>query len=166
MTFSSDPALQSNQLPISIDFPPANDANFEDVLTLSYKRTANAVNTKEGALYSLQEVATFQQYFFSSTNSQQFRPTYRMTVNFGALPAAGLKSVAHGIAFNSQYRLTRMYGAATDPIALLYIPLPYASPAGDSIALYADSTNVNVVVGTPRANFTTCTIVLEYTKIS
>jgi len=62
MAFSSDRALQTNQLPISIDFPK-DDQGFLDVLSDTYKRIANVVNSKEGALHLLEERATFQQYF-------------------------------------------------------------------------------------------------------
>lgn len=164
MAFSSDPALQSNQVSISLEIPRPEDPNFETIMSLFMKRTTDAVNTKEGALYSLREVATFQQYF-TAGDPQTTRNVYRMTVNFGALPNAGTKSVPHGIAFTSAFSLTRMYGAATDPVNLIYIPLPYASPTlNQNIKLNADGTNVNIETAINYTAFTRCTVVLEYTK--
>lgn len=62
MAFSSDKALQTNQLPISIQFP-RDPEEFLNVITDIYKRIANVVNSKEGALHLLEERANFQQYF-------------------------------------------------------------------------------------------------------
>jgi hypothetical protein len=166
MAFSSDAPLVSNQLPISFEIPK-DPKNLVEVLELLYKRIADAVNRKEGSLYQRQEVATFQQYYpFSVTDGTfRFRPIYRRTVDFGMLPNAGTKSVAHGIAFTSQFTTTRIYGSATDPTNLTYIPLPYASPTlANNIELNVDGTNVNVITGVNRENFTRCSIVIEYSK--
>jgi len=163
MSFSSDVPLQANQLPISIDFPPTDDQAFLDTLSLAYKRTADSVNTKEGALYQPTELATFQKYF-KETNTQNFRNVYRMTVDFGALPAAGSKPVAHNIAFTSQFRTTRIYGSATNPVNRSYIPLPYASAIGDDIELSIDATDVIITVASDKSAYTACTVVIEYTK--
>lgn len=164
MAFSSDAALQSNQQSISLEVPKPDDPDFVKIMSLYMKRSADSMNTKEGALYTLKEVATFQQYFVAS-EPQRTRNVYRMTVNFGALPNTGAKSVPHGIAFNSECSITRMYGAATDPVNLLYIPLPLAAPVLiENIELYADGTNVNIITGRNFSNYTRCTVVLEYTK--
>ncbi len=161
--YSSDQPQLANQLPISVSLPP-DSPEFQDAITLLYKRIANAVNSKEGGLYTLQESTAFQQYF-TSGNPQAFRPVYRKTINFGALPNAATKSVAHGIAFGTTFALTRMYGAATDPVNLIYKPLPYASPTlNQNIELNADATNVNITTGVNLTAFTICTVVIEYTK--
>lgn len=164
MAFSSDLALQSNQLPISYTYPPFDSSEFQDGLDSTYKRIADAVNTKEGALYIPNEEATFQLYF-TPGDPQTLRPTYRMVIDFGTLPNAGTKSTLHNIAFTSEFTVTRMYGAATDPTGLIYIPLPYASPVlANNIELFANGTNVTVITGANRTNFTRCTIVIEYLK--
>jgi hypothetical protein len=161
--FSSDPALVSNQLPISLDFPkdPEEYSVFVQALL---KRIANAVNTKEGALYVPQEVASFQQYF-TAGNSQKFRNVYRKVVDFSALPNTGVKTVPHGIAFNSDFSTTRIYGSATDPVNLEYLPLPYADPDPTKcISLFVNGANVVIQTGSNRNSFTRCTVVIEYTK--
>lgn len=63
MSFSSDIPLQSNQLELSIDFPDVNTKDFQNLLSLSYKRITDSVNLKEGSLYTLQELANFQRWF-------------------------------------------------------------------------------------------------------
>ena len=158
MSFTNNiPGLQ-NQLPVSIDFPE-DEKEFKYQLNNTYQRIASTVNTKEGALYVPQEKITGGQYF-DSTNTQKNKIVYRMVVNFGALPNAGSKSVPHNISgWNSDFRLTREYGAATDPIALKALPLP-----NDGILLENDSTNVTVTTTTNRSAYTATTIVLEYTK--
>ena len=52
MTFSSDPALNTNQLPISLDVNP-EDSEFQNILLLYLRRVANAVNTKESGPFIL-----------------------------------------------------------------------------------------------------------------
>jgi hypothetical protein len=164
MAYSSDPALQSNQLPISYTYPAYNSPEFEDGLNNTYKRIADAVNTKEGALYILNEEATFQLYF-TAGNPQVTRPVYRVVVDFGALPNAGVKTVAHNIAFTNQFTSTRIYGSATDPAGLFYLPLPYASPTlNKNIELSLDGTNVIITTGINLTAFTRTTIVIEFLK--
>lgn len=163
--FSSNQPLVTNQLPISVDFPRDQD-DFIDTITLLYKRIANAVNTKDGALYLTQELANYQQ-FFTPNDPQTLRNVYRKVINFGVLPNAGAKAVPHGINFTTQCTMTRMYGTATDNVNLLYIGLPFvevAVPANGHIQLSVDATNVNVTTSSNRSNFTICYVILEYVK--
>jgi hypothetical protein len=86
MAYSSDIALQSNQLSKSIDFPSPDDKDFVDILTLDRKRIVDSLNTKEGGLYLLQELASFQQYFsIIPTRLSQNRNGYRTTFDLVAL---------------------------------------------------------------------------------
>jgi len=146
-----------------------NSPEFKELLVRMYQNINAMIltlNLKDIGLYMNQELVNGQT-FFNPTSSQliQSRSCFRTLVNFGSLPNTATKSVAHGIAFGTTYTLTRMYGAATDPIGLNYIPLPYASPtAANNIELNADSTNVNITTGSNRTNFTTCYVVLEYLK--
>lgn len=161
--FSSDQPLVANQLPISVEFP-RDQQEFINTISLLYKRIANAVNTKEGALYLPQELATFQLYF-TPNDPQRLRNVYRKTIDFGSLPNTAAKAVPHGITFNSNFSTTRIYGSATDPVNLVYIPLPFADPTpANNISLFLDSTNVYVTAGSNRSNFTRCTVVIEYVK--
>lgn len=163
MGFSSDPSLLANQLPISVEFPKDFD-RFLPILDLLYKRIANSVNTKEGGLYSKTEVAAFMQYYTSNPN--EFRPVYRKVIDFGALPNAGVKQVAHGLAVTNTYRWVRIYGAATDPVALTGISLDRSSPTlNENIKVDVDATNVTITTAINYSAYTSSQVVLEYTKI-
>lgn len=91
MTFSSDPALNTNQLPISLDVN-AGEENYDDILQLYLRRIANAVNTKESGLFLLQENAAFEQWFNevneNSVTQQYLRNAYRLTVDLVTLNLA------------------------------------------------------------------------------
>lgn len=162
MSFSSDNPLQTNQLPISVEFP-TEPKLLQVINTETYKRTANAVNTKESGLYLNQEMASFKQYF-TPDNPMKNRNVYRKVIDFGALPNTAVKTVAHGIAFDSDSTLVQLYGAATDPTALQYIPLPYSSAAGDPIELSANSTNIRIRTLSDWTSYTRCYVVIEWLK--
>ena len=93
MTFSnsSDPALNTNQLPISLDVNP-DESNYDEILQLYLRRIANAVNTKESGLFLLQENAPFEQWFSevtqNSSTQQYLRNAYRLTADLVALNLA------------------------------------------------------------------------------
>ncbi len=83
MTFSSDAPLQANQLPISMEIP-TDPKQLQETLSLHLKRITNAVNSKEGSVYPLQEFSTFQQYF-TLNDPNQYRNGYRTTFDLVAL---------------------------------------------------------------------------------
>ena len=162
MSFSNDQPLVANQFS---DFDiPDNFDDFSEIFEREYKRVIDAVNTKEGGLYLLQELATFEQYF-TPNDPQQNRNIYRKVIDFGSLPNTSSKSVAHNIAFNSNTRMTRLYGAASDSTGVQFIPLPFASPTlAESVSLSVTGTQVIITTGSDRTNFTSSTIVMEYSK--
>lgn len=143
---------------------------FKELLIRLYQnlnRMSDALNTKDSAWYDTTQFITGHQFFpnpaavpgtaFANTP----RPVTRMVVNFGALPNAGTKSVAHGITVNSGTTWTRIYGAATDPVGLKGIPLPFYAVA-NGVQLDIDATNVNVTTTSNLSAYTTTIIVLEY----
>src|SRR5271170_4997887 len=79
MTFSSDNALNTNQLPVSLDVNP-EESDFQSTLILYLRRIANAVNTKESGLFLLQENAPFEQWY-QIGNPGQNRNAYRLTID-------------------------------------------------------------------------------------
>lgn len=158
MSFSNDPSALQNQLSISIELPE-DQRELRNRLNDLYQKIASTANSKEGGLYVPLEKTNGQKYSDFSSPSVE-KPVYRMVVSFGALPNTGAKSVAHGIVgWDSNFRLTRAYGAATDPIALEALPLP-----NNGILLSINSTNVTVTTTSNRAAYTATTIVVEYTK--
>jgi len=122
---------------------------------------SEAINKKDTGIYDVNEYLCGQMYF-STAGDKQLRPVYRKVVDFGALPAAGTKTVAHGITFNNTCKTTQVYGSATNP-STGFIPICYASPVlADNIELWVDATNVNIKVGKDRSAYTQCTVVIEY----
>lgn len=159
MSFSSDiPGLQ-NQLTVSVELP-ADPKELRFAINDLYQDIASTVNTKVGGLYVPIEKLTSAQYF-TAGNPQLNRAVYRMTVDFGALPNTGAKSVPHGIiGWDSNFRLVDCYGAANDPVAIQGIPL-----SNDGISILVDATNVTVTTTADFNAFTECTIVIEFTKV-
>ena len=128
--------------------------------------TALAVNNKTSGYYLTQQFNTGNLYFEPSSSAiADLRPVYRVVVNFGALPNAGTKSVAHGITITATTAFTNIYATATNP-STSFIPIPYASPTlNENIALNVDATNVNITTGINRTAYTTCYVVLEWITI-
>lgn len=142
---------------------------FKELLVRLYQNINNisiAVNLKDSGYYVDQEFVNGQQFFNPTPNTTaDYRADFRKLIDFGTLPNAGTKSVPHGITVDANTTWTRIYGAATDPVNLIGLPLPYASPTdANEIELYVDATNVNVITGSNRTAFTRCYIILEYLK--
>ena len=128
-------------------------------------------NLKDSGYYPLTEFVNGQAYFPNpalGSNTQQqptLRQVFRLVINFGQLPNAGAKSVAHGLTVTNAFTFTRIYGAASDTTGHNYIPLPYASPTlANNTSIDVDGTNVTVTTGSNRTNFNISYIILEYIK--
>ena len=144
-------------------------------LTQTVNSLSLILNMKDTGYYTLSEFANSQYYFpvevppATYNTIQEPRPVYRKVVNFGALPNAATTTVAHGIqGIDANFRFTRIYGCASDPIALNYIPIPYASTvaAANNIELDVTAVNVRIRTGTNRSAFTSTFVILEYVKES
>lgn len=157
MAFSSDIPLQSNQLPISIDFAKLESEEFNNQISLTYKRIADSVNKKEGSLYLTQEIANFKQYF-TANDPQTTRNAYRKTfdivaLNGGVVAPAATVTFPHGIT------------------GLLYTALIYAGCAnsgGEFFTVvypqaYLTTTDV-VFTNSSASDVTQCYVVAEYLK--
>ena len=160
MAFSSDIPLQSNQLSKSIDYPPTDQEDFIDILTLDRKRIVDSLNTKEGALYLLNEIANFKQYF-TINNPQVNRNAYRKTfdmVNLNGGPIGGGATVTapHNITgISSAVMIYAGVTSAADP-NFNYFSVMYP---------YAYLTPTNVVFVNPLGSVVTnCYLVAEYLK--
>ena len=123
MSYSSDAPLVTNQLPLSVDFP-LDTQDLVTAITTSYKRTVDTVNTKEGALYLLQEIASYIQYFptnvsSNSSTSLNLRQGYRrvydlVALNGGPIPVGTtVINIPADQIINGIVDPTRLRGAAT-----------------------------------------------------
>ena len=156
-----------NYLPLEFQIP-SDDREFKEAIAQRERLTSSIVNLKETAQYETTEFQTGQQFFsiVPAGVQRQTRYTFRKVINFGSLPNAATKSVAHGIPANGNYRFTRIYATATDPTGVQFIPIPYATPTvADAISILIDATNVNITTGSATwTAFTECYVVLEYIK--
>lgn len=151
-----------------------NSPEFKELLVRLYQNINNiavSTNLKDTGYYVNQEYICGQLYYpnpaynSGTTTAALYRQVYRLIVPFGSLPNAGTKSVAHNLPVNTAYTWTRIYATATDPVGLTGIPIPYASPTLiNNIELNVDATNVNIITGSNRTNYTICNVVLEYLK--
>lgn len=149
-----------------------NSPEFKELLVRLYQNVtniANVLNIKDSGYYNTLEFVTGQLYFPNPANNSttaqtaEFRQVIRKSVIFGTLPNAGTKSVAHGITVNAGTTWVNIYATATDPIGLTGIPIPYASPTLiNNIEIKVDATNVTIITGSNRTNYTICNVVLEF----
>ena len=143
--------------------------NFIIASTHSYNDIANVLNLKETAYYITTEILNSQVWFkqtLSDPSASPFRNAYRIVINFGALPNAATKSVAHNIQGLTAGIMswTKIYGTATDA-AGNGIPIPYSSnTANANIEINVDLTNVNITTAIDYSAFTTTYVILEYLK--
>ena len=132
------------------------------------KKLANAVNVREIGFYLDQELLSGKSFIpgvnidIGGSSSQQFRTILRKVIDCGALPAAGTKSVPHGIFIDANFTLIELFGAATDPIGLTSIDLGHAAAPPFQVEIYLDANNVNIIVGSNRSNYTRSFIIIEY----
>lgn len=146
--------------------------DFKEIMVRLYQQIGNiavSLNKKDTGQYQRSEFVNGQLFFsnpaLDSTTVQypEDRAVLRKVINFGALPNAGTKSVAHGITCTTKTSFTRIYACSSDPVGLNYIPIPYASPTlVNNIELNVDATNVNIVTGSNRTAFTITYVVLEF----
>ena len=147
---------------------------FKELLVRLYQNLnmqALSTNLKDSGYYNTSEFVNGQVFFpdpalnSSSTTTPTFRQVFRKVINFGSLPNAAAKTVAHGITVTDSFTFTRIYGAATNTTLHNYLPLPYASTVlVNNIELSADGTNVTITTGIDRTAFNVSYVVLEYLK--
>lgn len=106
MSISNDPALVANQLPISIEFP-REEERFYEILTLWAKRVTNAVNTKEGGLYTLYEQMNFKQYY-KLTDVNTLRNEYRKVFDMVNLNGG---NIAPGVTVSFNHNIVGLFQA-------------------------------------------------------
>jgi hypothetical protein len=149
-----------NDLLIPSQFEIANP-----ILTDYFRRMVSALNDKDIGQYNTIPIVNGQKWFTpGDANRERF--VYRLVVNFGALPNAATKTVAHSITTTANTIFTRIYGTATDPGAATItsaIPLPFASSTlNQNIILSVDAANVIITTAIDYSMYTTTYVVLEY----
>lgn len=87
---------------------------------------------------------------------------YRKILNFGTLPNAGTKAVAHGI--TGLDFMISLIGTATNAGRTAQLPLPYVSDGTFAINSAVSGSNIQVQTYQDRTSYTVCYFVMEYTK--
>lgn len=153
-----------------------NSKEFKKLL-IEMGRVVNEIilqlNQKDTGLYPLDEFLTNQQYFIdpsltgftSNTQTPDFRPVFRTTINVGALQNTGSTTTAHNIDMTADIIGTRIYGAASNSANTSFIPIPYVTDTSTEV-VKLEITNTDVVVTTydDKTSYTNCIVVFEYIK--
>jgi hypothetical protein len=150
-----------------------NSKAFKELLIRLYQNVANitqVINTKDVGIYDQREFVCGQLYFPNTDpiagQPNEYRQVYRKVIDFGALPNAVPKAVAHNITNLTGFSVTRIYGASTDPTHKMYIPLPFISCKLGTIALWSTSTDIIIdCCGFDGTDYTTTYVVIEYLKL-
>lgn len=137
-------------------------------ITQFLRSISRSVNSKEIGTYFDQEVLNGQQFFSTKPASEPrvTRDVYRTVIDFGALPNTGTKTVAHNITnINTQFSITRLYGATSDTTSFEYRSLPWAAnPSTNTIELSMDATNIIVKTFIDLTRFNKTYVVVEYMR--
>lgn len=152
-----------------------NSTEYRQLLVNLYQNVgliATALNTKDTGYYNTSNFVNGQIFFPAPglNSATQLRPTFRQVfrqvVNFGALPNAAAKSVAHNIPVTNIVTFTRIYATASDTTGNTYIPIPYVDVVtpGNNIQIDVDIANVTITTGVDYTNYGVCYVVLEYLK--
>lgn len=160
-TPSFQPAFtEGNFVPEDVTLPQ-DPIEFQFFLKDTLEKHAKLINRKDNGQYESIEIQNNQT--FPGADPQNKRMIFRKIVDCGALPNTATKTVAHGIANFSEIRVTRLYGAATNP-GVAAIPLPYLASSGfaNSLEMYIDAINVILIAGIDRTAYTSTFVIIEY----
>jgi hypothetical protein len=143
--------MNPNFLPVEFVLPLTWE-RARQVIVDRETRTSDAINTTDSGYYTATELLNGQTYIPS--NKENSALVWRKVIDFGSLPNASTKTVAHGI--TGITTLMRMFGSATATNA--YLPIP-----NTGIEMSMDNTNIIITTTTDRTAYT-CIVVVEYLK--
>jgi len=138
------------------DAVPEEWEDAREFLVEHLKKISNAVNIREIGWHLTEELLSGKQFTPPAVvtgASDQYRSIFRKVIDCSPL-IAGANTFAHDINFNASFTLMQLYGAATDSLAFIAIPLP-----NDVDSLSMDATNINITVSAP---YDRCFVVVEY----
>ena len=153
MTYNSSQIFES-YIPV-YDAVPEGWEQARPFIVEQLKALANAANIREIGWYLDEELLSGKQFIPSPTGltgtSTQYRSIFRKVVDCSPL-VAGVKSVPHGIQFDSNFTLIHIYVSGTDSVGLTAQTI-----TGNSVTM--DATNINI---TSPAAFDRGWCVIEY----
>lgn len=130
---------------------------------------ALSLNGKSSGQYQLTEFLNgkvlFPNYDMVNVNYSG-RQVFGIIIDVGPLPNAGTVTIPHNIVTTNSTSFTTIYGCATNPLTMQYLPLPYSSctAVANNIELSVDSNNVYITTGIDQSAYTTTYVILEYVK--
>ncbi len=154
MTYNSSQQFEA-YVPV-YDSIPEKWEDAQAFLTEQLKEYGNAINIREIGWLLDEELLTGKQFIPGadiSGTSQQFRAVFRKVIDCSPL-IAGVNNFAHGLNITDRFQLMKLYGAASDTVALTGIPLPNNT---DSITY--DATDIIITTG---AAYDKAIAVIEY----
>ena len=92
------------------------------------------------------------------------KPLYQKTINFGALPNAITKNVAHGIS-NLDY-VTNIFCVASNSDGSIQATLPYLNPRSDTndVSIKVNGNDIQIVSASDMSAFIKTFVTVQYTK--
>lgn len=146
---------------------PDDYENASLVLTDYFRYIVNALNSRDISIYDEQEFADGQ-IWFNPSDRQKPRYGNRKVIDLGGLndfTTTNPQTVSHNISITSNFVITKIYGAATDP-STEFISLPYVDMTGGNnhIQLSMNGSDVILRSNADYSNFTTAYVVLEYLR--
>jgi hypothetical protein len=155
---------QDYYIPI-YDTVPDSWKDAQGFFTEQLKKISEGVNVRDIALYIENETLTGGQFVPSTNDLTALRSVFRKTIDFGSLPNASTKSVAHGLSIDNRFTLVKLITAATDPSNFLSLSIPYASATlTDVIEINMDDTNINITTSKDYSSYTRCYVIIEFLK--
>lgn len=158
MSFSSDSAGVSNQILGTINLPEVDNKElFEDRLEELLKRMAEIINTKEGGLYTINEVLAFKQVF-KTDDPLSFRNVYRKSFDLVDLNGG---NIASGVTVNFPHGITNISDAFLVYVSCVSTAPEYFTAVYSDV--YLDATDIYFT--NPSGSAVSSAIaVAEYTK--
>lgn len=155
ITYTNKVALNEN-----IDIPNENKITDDDMNEIK-----TVVNNNDDELITINTKLTNANAYSTTetvVGTWMNKPLYRKTVDTGALPSIGGKTINHNIS-NIDY-VTKIIGTAYRNTDNVFLPLPHATYDNTAISCYCDKTLITIIVYTDRSAFQESYVTLEYTK--
>lgn len=144
ITLGTDPDVGGN-FTISGDVAISGDVQIDGALT--------GDGVFQDPSYSTSEVTLDRKWIGGET-------LYRKVVSFGALPNSSTTNVAHGITSLALVVRMDIIATASGPTI---IPIPWTNSTG-AVEVFLDGTNISITTNDNKSSYTTCYVVLEYTR--
>ncbi len=150
----------------AIDISTNSDEFKQLVIRLAQQVNNQAIrlNEKDHGILSLESYGCCKQIFPEIVGGN-LRGIARTMIDFGALPNAATKVVAHNITTNADTRWTYIYAVATNSLNQDGVPIPFADAGGvtGNIQLRVTNTFVEIQTTTNWTAYDKTYVYLEYT---